>query len=73
MENNYGVWERKGYTVVEQEFDYDLHCFEVIKNGEVVATIYPDSVDDMKENIEALNNGEGVEDWEDGRGSSIDI
>ena len=75
MKNNYGVWEREGYTVVELDFDYDLHCFEVTKDGEIVTkvltTIYPDTIEDMQSIIASLEKGEGVEDWEDGNGNPI--
>jgi hypothetical protein len=73
MKNNYGVWEREGYKVVEVDFDGDLHCFEVIQNDEVVSTIYPDTIEQMEEDKKALDNGEGVEDWEDGRGNPINL
>ena len=66
-------WKREGYTITEVDFDYDLHCFEVVKDGEVVATIYPDSIEQMEEDIKQLDCGLGVDGWEDGRGNSIDI
>lgn len=67
------VWERKGYTVEEKEFDYDLHQFDVIKDGEIIATITPGSVEDMKSIIEDLDAGEDVDGWEDGNGNTISI
>lgn len=73
MENKYGVWEREEYTVIEKDFDADLHKFEVYIKDDMVAIIYPESVDQMKEDITKLNKGEGIEDWEDGRGNPIDI
>ncbi|BCJ86435.1 hypothetical protein [Effusibacillus dendaii] len=67
------TWERKGYTVVEKEFDHDLHEFEVVKGGEVVATITPADLDDMNRIIEDLDNGEDVNGWEDGMGNTISV
>lgn len=72
--DNLKTWERKGYTVEEKEFDYDLHQFEVIKdNGEVIGTITPGSIEDMNQIIEDLDNGEDVDGWEDGNGNTINI
>ena len=67
------VWKREGYEVHEVEFDGDLHEFEVVKDGEVVATITPDSIEAMNQIIEDLNNGEDVDGWEDGMGNTINI
>lgn len=67
----YQTWNRKNYTVQETDFDADLHCLEVVKNGEVIATIYPDTIEQMQEDIEALDRGEGVESWEDGNGNPV--
>ena len=67
------TWERKGYEVVEVEFDGDLHEFEVVKDGEVIATITPDTIEDMEQIIEDLDNGEDVNGWEDGMGNVISI
>lgn len=68
------VWERDGYKVVEVEFDYDLHQFEVVRdNGEIVATITPPDLNSQKEIVEALDAGEGVDGWEDGHGNTISI
>lgn len=67
------VWERKGYTVEEKEFNYDLHQFVVVKDGEVIATITPETLDDMKQIIEDLDRGEDVNGWEDGNGNTISI
>ena len=54
------TWEREGYKVVEKEFDYDLHEFDIVKNGETIATINPGSIDDMENIIKDLDNGEDV-------------
>ncbi|MFI8680419.1 helix-turn-helix domain-containing protein [Bacillus thuringiensis] len=67
------IWERKGYTIVEVEHNYDLHAFEIIQNEEVVATITPNTIEDMNQIIEDLNNGEDVNGWEDGMGNTISI
>ncbi|MBY0055010.1 hypothetical protein H7K32_25965 [Brevibacillus agri] len=67
------VWKREGYEVVEKAFDGDLHEFDVVKTGEVVATITPADLDDMARIIEDLNNGEDVNGWEDGMGNPISI
>lgn len=65
------VWEREGYEVVEKEFDHDLHEFEVVKNGEVIATITPADIEDMQRIVADLDAGEDVNGWEDGNGNTI--
>ena len=67
------TWERNTYIVEEKEFDGDLHEFDVIKNGEVIATINPATIEDMNQIIEDLNNGEDVDGWEDGNGNTINL
>ncbi|HDX9614513.1 TPA: hypothetical protein ROY01_005707 [Bacillus toyonensis] len=67
------TWNRKGYTVEEVEYNYDLHAFEIIQNEKVVATITPNTIEDMQQIIEDLNNGEDVNGWEDGMGNTISI
>mgnify|MGYP001241952546 CR=1 FL=1 len=67
------IWERKGYMVVEKEFDHDLHEFDVVKDGEVIATITPADLEDMQQIVEALDAGENVNGWEDGMGNTIYI
>ena len=67
------TWKRNGYEVVEIEFDGDLHEFEVIKDNEVVATISPNSIENMKAIIADLDAGEDVNGWEDGKGNTITI
>ena len=71
----YKKWEREGYEILEVDYDYDLHCFEVVKDGEVVTkiltTIYPDSIEQMEEDIRQLDCGLGVDGWEDGNGNLI--
>ncbi|WP_078577315.1 hypothetical protein [Salipaludibacillus agaradhaerens] len=66
-------WKREGYEVVEKEFDGDLHEFDVIAGGEIIATITPNDIEDMEEIIKDLDNGEDVNGWEDGMGNTISI
>ncbi|MEK5308332.1 hypothetical protein [Bacillus sp. FSL M8-0326] len=65
------TWNRNGYEVVERDHDYDLHVFDVEKDGEVIATIVPANIDDMASIMDALDNGEDVNGWEDGMGNTI--
>ncbi|WP_165886967.1 hypothetical protein [Scopulibacillus darangshiensis] len=67
------TWNREGYKVKEKEFDHDLHAFDVIKAEDVISTITPATIEDMEQIITDLNNGEGVDGWEDGRGNTISI
>ncbi|PFX43534.1 hypothetical protein COL32_14495 [Bacillus pseudomycoides] len=67
------TWNREGYKVVEIELDFDLHAFEVIKDEELIATITPNTIEDMQQIIEDLDNGENVNGWEDGMGNTISI
>lgn len=69
--NNMRTWGREGYNVVEKEFNYDLHQFEIIRNNEVIATITPSCSEDMQQLIMDLDNGEDVNGWEDGMGNDI--
>lgn len=67
------VWNRKGYHVIEVDFDGDLKEFEVVQSGEVIGTITPDSIESMQQIIEDLNAGEDVDGWDDGMGGVIII
>ncbi|PEI44624.1 hypothetical protein [Bacillus pseudomycoides] len=67
------TWNREGYQVEEVELDYDLHAFEIVKDEEVIAKITPNTIEDMKQIIEDLDNGEDVNGWEDGMGNTISI
>ncbi|OUB76466.1 hypothetical protein COM94_16910 [Bacillus thuringiensis] len=67
------TWEREGYKVVEVEHNFDLHAFDVIKKEKVVATITPNTIEEMNQIIEDLNDGEDVDGWEDGMGNTISI
>lgn len=73
MKNTLRTWQRKGYTVEEQEFDYNLHKFVVIQEDEEDQEIVPDSIEVMKEIIHALDNGEDVDGWENGNGETIKV
>lgn len=67
------MWKRENYTVKEVPFDFDLHHFDVIKDGKVVANIAPETIEDMEQVIKNLNNGEDINGWEDGLGNTIYI
>ena len=67
------TWQRKGYTVEEREFDYDLLKFVVIQEDEEDQEIVPDSFEVMAEIVHALDNGEDVDGWENGNGETIKI
>ena len=67
------MWKRKDYLVKEVGLDFDLHLFQVIKDNEVVATISPNSIENMKAIIADLDAGEDVNGWEDGKGNTITI
>ena len=58
------TWKRNGYEVVEIEFDGDLHEFEVIKDNKVVATITPNSIENMEAIIADLDAGKDVNGWD---------
>jgi hypothetical protein len=65
------TWNFEKCTVVEKEFNYDLHEFDVIVNDEVIATITPDSVESMESVVKDLDNGIEPLGWEDGMGNTI--
>ena len=66
------IWVRNGYKIIEKPFDFDLHEFDVVlDSGEVVGTITPATLDDMKTIIADLDAGEDVDGWEDGNGNTI--
>lgn len=68
------TWKRNGYRVIEKPFDGDLHIFDVIRdNGELIDTIIPATIKDMKAIIKDLDNGDCVDGWENGNGSTIRI
>lgn len=51
------TWTINSITIIEQAHDHDLHSFAVYHGGDYLGTIYPDSVDDMRQCIAALDNG----------------
>jgi len=67
------TWEYEDHVVKEKEFDYDLHEFDVVKSGEIVATITPVSLDEMEQITADLDAGECVDGWEDGTGNTIRV
>jgi hypothetical protein len=69
-------WKRKGYSVVEEPFDHDLHCFSIVQQRTVpvsLCTITPATIEDMNEMKKALDAGESVQGWEDGMGNVINL
>lgn len=73
-ENEMRTWERKGYVVEEEAFDGDLHEFNVIRdNGDLVATINPNTLENQQIIVSDLDNGEDVDGWEDGNGNTISL
>lgn len=72
------VWKYGTYEVREMSFDRDLHQFEVVTLPdtpfeELAHTITPDSLEIQEEIVKDLNNGNGVNGWEDGNGDTIRI
>ncbi len=67
------TWERENYEVIEKEFDYDLHQFDIVQNGLAIATITPGSLDEMDSIIKDLDAGADVDGWEDGMGNTIRV
>jgi len=62
------------YIIVEEiEHDYDLHAFRVSYLGELIGTIYPDTIEDMDEIVTALDNNESPIGWGDGMGGTISM
>jgi hypothetical protein len=69
--NDMKNWIKEGYTVYEEAFDYNLHCFRVVIDNKEDQYIYPQTIEDMDSMIEALDLGEDVNSWEDGYGNII--
>lgn len=67
------TWIRNGYEVREVPFDHDLREFNVVKDNKVVATITPGDLGEMKKIVQALDDGEDVNGWEDGMGNTIRV
>lgn len=57
--------------VVEKDFDYSLHKFEVYYKDKLIGTITPDCIEDMEDIKTALDRGESPIGWEDGMGNTI--
>jgi hypothetical protein len=64
-------WLIDGVKITECSFDHDLHIFEIYKGNELVGTITPESIDDMKEIMDDLDKGISPYGWEDGMGNTI--
>ena len=67
------TWQREFYQVVEIEHNYGLHAFEVVQDGEIVATITPDDNETMEQIIADLDAGADVNGWEDGAGGTVHV
>jgi len=65
------IWSRNGYTVEEREFDYNLHKFVIVVDGEDAAEIVPDTVEDMQDVISQLDTGEEAVGMADGQGGEV--
>ena len=64
-------WKFKnGIEVCEDKYDHELHCFRVYNFDKYLGTIYPDTIEDMNNCIERLNDdNDPISDgWEDGMG-----
>ena len=66
-------WTREGYTIEMIDFDFDLKHFLVKQENGMTHTIAPATIEDMKEIVKALDNGEDVDGWEDGKWNTISI
>lgn len=69
-------WKFKsGIEVYESKFDYDLHCFKVYNGDNYLGAIYPQTIDDMLQVIDNLNNDHDPidESWEDGCGNTCTL
>lgn len=80
------VWKMKEngtlYEVVEVEFDGDLHEFQVTAiesdndkydEDKTIATITPANLNSMASIKADLDNGKGIDGWEDIKGNTITI
>lgn len=78
INNHDFIWEfSNGIRVEKKEFDRDLCYFEIykIENNKHLGDIYPENIEDEKECIKSLCNGDDPisSGWEDGRGHGCDI
>lgn len=67
------TWEIGEVEVVEKDFDYDLHEFDVYYQDQLIGTITPDCIEDMEDIKTALDRGESPIGWEDGSGNTITL
>ena len=67
------TWKIGEVEVVEKDFDYDLHEFDVYYQDQLIGTITPDSVEAMEDIKTALDRGESPIGWEDGMGGTITL
>jgi len=65
-------WGNNGITVVEVDYNYDLHAFDVYNGDIFLGSVYPATIEDMEECIKALDRGEDpvTDGWEDGCGNA---
>ncbi len=65
------TWKNNGYIINEVDYDYDLHAFEVYKNGNFLGGIYPDDIANMESCIKDLDSGKDpvTDGWDDGCGN----
>lgn len=64
-----------GISVVEMDYNYDLHSFDVYNGDIFLGTVYPSDIEEMKKCIECLDGGKDpISDfWEDGCGNSCSL
>lgn len=64
-----------GICVIETDYNYDLHAFDVYNGNVFLGTVYPGTVEDMNSCIKSLDNGEDpiTESWEDGCGNNCSL
>ena len=71
--NDFAEWVfENGITVVEKDFDFDLHCFAVYEGEKYLGSIFPATIDDMISCKSDLDEGNEPIDsgWEDGNGNT---
>ena len=64
-----------GITVLECEFDHDLHILKVYHEDKYLGGIYPADIDDMNKLFDELDGGSNPIDdrWENGAGETCTI
>lgn len=69
----YETWncESCGITIIEVDYDYDLHMFEVYKGDDLLGKITPATIEDLDRCRSDLDNGfcPICDGWEDGNGN----